>query len=171
MPSELNQLYEMIEDSKIAMMTTRGADGLLRSRPMANQKQARGADLWFVTSEGTAKLEDIAYHPHVNLSYFREGKMEWVSVSGIATLSRDRQIIHELYAPDWQVWFAEEGDARHGTPDDPRMVLIGIDVHLAEFLEVNKPKPLLLFEIAKGWITGTEPNLGEMHKLEGPHRR
>jgi general stress protein 26 len=171
MKSELKQLYDLIEESKVAMMTTRRSDGLLRSRPMANQKQARDADLWFVTSEGSAKLMDIQHDPQVNLSYFRESKMEWVSVCGIARISHNRQIIHDLYAPDWKIWFAEEGDPRHGTADDPRMVLIGIDVQVAEFLEVNKPKPLMLFEIAKGWLTGNEPELGEMHKLQEPHRR
>lgn len=138
---------------------------------MANQKQAGEADLWFVTTEESAKLKDIEYDPQVNLSYFREGKMEWVSVCGIAAISRDRDLIHELYMPDWKIWFAEEGDPRHGTADDPRMVLIGVTIQLADFLDVTKPKPLVLFEIAKGWITGTDPNLGEMHRLQEPHRR
>lgn len=89
----------------------------------------------------------------------------------VASVSRDREVIHQLYAPDWKIWFPEEGDARHGTADDPRMLLIGVEVEMAEFLEVNKPKPVMLFEMAKGWITGTEPDLGEMHKLEQPHRR
>ena len=33
-------------------------------------------------------------------------------------------------------------------------------------LEVNKPKPVILYEIVKGWLTGKEPELGETHKLE-----
>ena len=170
MNSELKRLYDMIEEIEVAMMTTRRADGHLRSRPMANQKQAQGADLWFVTAEGTAKLDDLANDPHVNLTYFRESTMEWVSVSGIATISQDRQIIRELYASDWKAWFAEEGDPRHGTPEDPRMVLIGVDVHAAEFLEVNKPKPVVWYEVAKGWLTGSAPDVGKMHELEQPHR-
>ena len=87
-----------------------------------------------------------------------------------AVVSRDRAKIHELYAPDWKVWFAKEGDARHGTPDDPRMVLIGVTVHGAEFLEVNKPRPVILFELVKGWLTGSEPELGEMHEYVEPRR-
>lgn len=170
MNAELKKFYSMIEDIEIAMMTTRRQDGHLRSRAMATQKQASGADLWFVTSEDTAKLRDLAHDPHVNLSYFRSSSMEWISVSGTAIVSRDRQKIHELYAQDWKAWFANEGDPRHGTPDDPRMVLIGVQIHGAEFLEVNKPKPVVLFEIAKGWLTGSEPDIGEMHHLEQPHR-
>ena len=41
------------------------------------------------------------------------------------------------------------------------MVLIGVDVHAAVFLEVNKPQPVVLFEVVKGWLTGTEPEIGE----------
>jgi len=87
-------------------------------------------------------------------------------VSGIATISRDRQKIREVYAPDWKIWFPDEGDSRHGTAEDPRMVLIGVDVHAAAFLEVHKPQPVVLYEVVKGWMTGTMPELGEMHHIE-----
>jgi general stress protein 26 len=168
--SELERFYELIDGLEAAMLTTRRADGHLQSRPMATQKRAAGADVWFVTTAGTTKLDDIARDPHVNLAYYKEGKGEWASVSGIATTSTDRAKIRELYAEDWRLWFPDEGDARHGTPDDPRMVLIGVAVHAAVFLEVNKPKPVFLFEVVKGWLTGTEPELGTTHVLEEPHR-
>jgi general stress protein 26 len=170
MSSELDKFYELIEDLEIGMMTTRRPDGHLESRAMANQKRAAGADLWFVTGEGSGKLKDIEADPHVNLAYYKDRTREWISVSGIATISRDRAKIRELYAPDWSIWFPDEGDPRHGTPEDPRFVLIGVRVHAAVFLEVNKPQPVVLFEMAKGWLTGTEPELGEMHRLKEPHR-
>jgi len=166
MKDELKKFYELVEDIEVAMMTTRRPDGHLRSRAMANQKHAGGADLWFVTSEGSDKLADLAHDAHINLSYYQNSSREWISVSGIATISRDRATIRELYAPDWKMWFSEGGDPRHGTPDDPRMVLIGITIHAAEFLEVDKPRPVVLYELAKGWLTGKEPNLGKMHELK-----
>jgi general stress protein 26 len=116
MKTELDKFYGLIEEIKVARMTTRRPDGHLESRAMANQKQAAGADLWSVTAEGTGKLRDIARDPHVNL------------------------------------------------------VLIGIDVHAAVFLEVNKPKPVVLFELAKGWLTGARVEAGETHTLTEPHR-
>jgi PPOX class probable F420-dependent enzyme len=165
MNQQLNKLYEHVEDIEIAMMTTRRADGHLQSRAMATQKRADGADLWFVTTDDTAKLRDLRADPHVNLSYYKDRTREWVSVSGTATITRDREKIHELYAPDWKLWFPNEGDPRHGTKDDPRMVLIGVRVHAAVFLEVNKPQPVVLFEMVKGWLTGTDPDIGEMHHV------
>jgi general stress protein 26 len=132
---------------------------------MAPQKPADGADLWFVTYEGSAKLDDLAADPHINLAFYKDRTREWISVTGIARISRDRDKIKELYAPDWKMWFAEKGDPRHGTPDDPRMVLIGVDVHAAVFLEVNKPRPVVIYEMVKGWLRGEMPKLGETHVI------
>ena len=165
MAAELDTFYQMLDDIEIAMMTTRRHDGHLESRAMATQKRAAGADLWFVTAEGTGKLRSLEADPHVNLSDYKDRTREWISVSGIATISRDRQKIRELYAPDWKLWFPDDGDPRNGTPDDPRFVLIGVDIHAVVFLEVNKPQAVVLYELVKGWMTGTEPELGKMHTL------
>lgn len=165
MNDELNKMYEHIADVEIAMMTTRRVDGHLQSRAMATQKQAPGADLWFVTREGMPKLADIENDPHVNLAYYKDRTREWISISGQANISRDRALIRQLYATDWKAWFPDEGDPRHGTPDDPRMVLIGVDVHAAVFLEVDKPQPVVLYEVVKGWVTGSMPDIGTMHHI------
>ena len=170
MATELEKFYDAIESIDTAMMTTRRSDGHLRSRAMANQKRAAGADLWFVTEDGAGKLRDIEHDPHVNIAYYNTSSYEWVSASGLAHVSRDRSKIAELYEPDWKAWFGQEGDPRHGTAEDPRIVLIGIDVHAAVFLEVNKPKPVVLFELAKGWLTGKRVEAGETHVLREPHR-
>src|SRR3954452_6730203 len=142
MTNDIDKLYEKIDELEIAMMTTRRPDGHLVSRAMANQKHAPGADLWFVTTENSAKLQEVAGDAHVNLGYYKDRTREWISVSGLAQISRDREIIRALYAMDWKAWFPQEGDPRHGTPDDPRMVLIGVNIHSAVFLEVNKPQPV-----------------------------
>ena len=166
MTAELEKFYDLVEAIEIAMMTTRRPDGHLESRAMATQRRAEGADLWFVTLDGAGKLRDIEYDPHVNLSFYKDRTREWISVSGIASISRDRQKIKELYAADWKAWFPKEDDPRHGTDEDPRMVLIGIDIHAAVFLEVNEPQPVVLYEVAKGWLTGSTPDVGEMHRIQ-----
>lgn len=164
--SELNKLYEMIEDLEVAMMTTRRSDGHLVSRAMANQDRAPGADLWFVADADSEKIEEIEGDPHVNLAYYKDRTREWISVSGLARISRDAGIIRTLWKPDWKMWFSEEeGDPKRGTPEDPRIVLIGVDVHSAVFLEQDKPQPVVLYELVKGMITGKQPDLGEMHRV------
>ena len=165
---KLEDLYALIEGIEIAMFTTRRADGHLVSRPMATQTQAEGSDLWFVTDIETHKLDELDNDPHVNLAYYKDRTREWVSVSGTATVSQDRRAIRELYRPDWKAWFGDQGGARDGGPDDPRLALILVDVHSASYLVVNKPQPVVLFEVAKAMITGNPPKLGEERHVTRP---
>lgn len=167
MSTDLETLYSEIEDIEIAMMTTRRADGHLESRAMATQKRAAGADLWFVTLEDTAKTRDLEADPHINLSYYKDRTREWVSVSGLATLTDDRAKIAELYEPDWKFWFPDDGDERHGTADDPRLQLIGVEIHEAVFLKLDKPQPAVLFELVKAKVSGDTPELGETRRVTG----
>jgi hypothetical protein len=76
----MDKLFEHIDDIEIAMMTTRRPDGHLCSRAMATQKRAAGADLWFVTLDDSGKVTEIAYDPHVNLSYYKDRTREWVGI-------------------------------------------------------------------------------------------
>ena len=164
---KIEDLYHLIDGIEIAMFTTRRPDGHLVSRAMATQTQAEGTDLWFVTDIESNKLDELGFDPHVNLSYYRDGSREWVSVSGTAMVSQDRMAIHELYQPDWKAWFGDEGGERNGGPDDPRLALILVEVHSVSYLKVDKPKPLVLFELVKGMVTGTPPNIGKQREVSG----
>ena len=77
---KLDRLYQLIEDIEVAMLTTRRRDGSLVSRPMATQRRAEGAHFWFVTEEGSPKIDEIVLDPNVNLSYYKARTKEWVSV-------------------------------------------------------------------------------------------
>ena len=165
MESKLEKFYDLVKDIEIAMLTTRRNDGLLVSRPMATQVRAEGADLWFVTEKSSPKIAEIRSHPNVNLSYYKDRTREWISVAGKARVVDDRAKIHELYRPDWRAWFEDKGGKENGGPDDPRIVLIGVDVQIAHYLEVNKPQVVVLFEVVKGMITGKAPDVGEVQTV------
>jgi general stress protein 26 len=168
---KLDELYELIEGIEIAMFTTRRADGRLVSRPMATQTQAEGADLWFVTDIESHKLDELLFDPNVNLAYYRDGSREWVSVSGTASVTQDRRLIHDLYQKDWKAWFGDQGGERDGGPDDPRLALIQVEVASVIYLKVDKPKPVVLFEVAKGIATGTPPDVGAQREVSGAEVR
>jgi general stress protein 26 len=168
---KIKELYQLIEGIEVAMFTTRRPDGTLVSRPMATQTQAEGADLWFVTDRESHKLDELEQDSNVNLSYYRDRTREWVSVSGTAQVSHDRRAIRELYRADWKIWFADEGGERDGGPNDPRLTLILVEVESVTYMKVGKPQPLVLFEIAKGLVTGKEPQIGETRELSGDELR
>lgn len=163
---KLDELHALIEKIEMAMLTTRRPDGRLVSRPMATQKRDSIADVWFVTDIESHKLDELEHDANVNLGYYDTGSREWVSVSGKARISTDRERIRALYRRDWKMWFGEIDAVRDGGPDDPRFALILVEAESVVYLKVDKSKPMVLFEVAKGMITGDRPDIGETVKLD-----
>ena len=162
---KLDDLYKLIEGIEVAMFTTRRADGQMVSRPMALQKRNEFADLWFVTDVESHKLDELANDDHVNLAFYKDRTREWVSVAGSARISQDRELIRKVYQPDWRAWFGDEGGERNGGPDDPRLALVFVEAHSVLYSITNKPQPLVLFEVAKGILTGSTPDVADERRL------
>jgi len=163
---KLDELYALIDGIEIAMFTTRRADGQLVSRPMATQERVTGTDLWFVTDISSNKLDELQFDPHVNLAYYKNKSREWVSVAGTAQVTQDRNLIKELYKPDWKAWFGDNGGSEDGGPDDPRLALVLVEAQSVEYLVTNEPRPVVLFKVAKALLTGTPPKVGEQRTLD-----
>ena len=163
---KLDDLYGLIDGIEVALFTTRRPDGHLVTRPMQVQERRTGSDLWFMTNIESHKLEELADDPHVNLGFYRDRTREWVSVSGTAVLSQDRRIIRELYKPDWRAWLGDEGGARDGGPDDPRIALVLVEARSVVYSKQDRPTPLVLFQVAKSVVTGTPPKVSDLRTLE-----
>lgn len=164
---KLDDLYELIDGIETAMLTTRRADGHLVSRPMATQRRTTGTDLWFMTNSESEKFEELARDPHVNVTYYRDRTREWVSVSGIATLSRDRDLIDSLYSDDWKMWLGDTGDGkRNGGRHDPRIALILVEAEHVVYMKKDRPMPAVLFQMVKSRVTGTPPKIADLRELD-----
>lgn len=124
-----------------------------------------------MTDIQTHKIDELEQDPNVNVAYFRDRTKEWVSVSGIAQISQDRAKIRELYKPDWRMWFEEIDDVRDGGPDDPRLALLQVTAESVVYMKKDKSAPVVLFELAKGMVTGEQPDVAEMRKLSGSELR
>lgn len=162
---KLSDLYDLIDGIEIAMLTTRRADGHLVSRPMAVQKRTAGTDLWFMTDDETHKLDELAHDPHVNVAFYKDRTREWVSVSGRAILSKNKDLIHGLYARDWKAWLGDQGGSRDGGPDDPRICLILVEADRIVYGKKDRPMPIVLWEVAKAMITGNPPEVADLREV------
>lgn len=164
---KLEELDSLIDGIETAMFTTRRHDGHLVSRPMATQKRISDSDLWFVTDSHAHKLDDLLMDPHVNCSYYNMKSREWVSVSGVARVSHDKKRIKQLYQADWKAWFGDEGGEKDGSATDPRLTLIFVEADSVVYMKNDKPRPVILFEVLKGMVTGSKPDVGEVRHIGG----
>ncbi len=155
---ELKKLGEMIKDIDFAMLTTVLPDGTLRSRPMSTQEVEFNGDLWFFTGADSPKVKEIREEQNVNLSYASPDDNRYVSVSGKATLVRDRQKAEELWSPAYKAWFPDG-------LDDPNLALLKVSVEQAEYWDSPSGAVIHLFGFVKAIATGESYEPGENEKL------
>ncbi len=158
----VKKLGELIKDIEFAMLTTAEADGTLRSRPMATQQVEFDGDLYFFTRAGSGKVDEIERDHHVNVSYAKPDDQRYVSVSGMARLSRDRAKIEELWSPILKAWFPEG-------LDDPELALLKVSVESAEYWDSPSSKMVQLVGFVKALVTGESYKPGEHEKLDLKH--
>jgi general stress protein 26 len=155
---DVKKLAKLIKGISIAMLTTRDDDGTLRSRPMQTQDQEFDGTLWFFTQASSHKVLEIDHEHQVNLSYAQPDDNRYVSVSGTATLVRDRARIDELWSPVLKAWFPKG-------KDDPEVALLRVDVTKAEYWDAPNSTIVKLVGFTKAILTGKEYWPGENEKL------
>jgi len=153
------QMKELIESIKIGMLTTADDDGTLRSRPLQTVSVGDDHTLWFFTSASSPKVSEAkAEAGRVNVSYANLPKYDFVSVSGTATLSRDREKMKAL----WTHWI--EAFFPRGL-DDPDLALLRVDIEKAEYWDAPGTAIGRLYGFTKALATGKTDGLGENKKL------
>lgn len=158
---DTKKLWSMIQNIQICMMTTMDADGTLRSRPMANvqSKQAEfDGVLWFFTRASAHKNFEIAEHKQINLSYSEPKSQDYVSVSGRASLVRDKGKIEQLWSEPLRTWFPNG-------KDDPDTALIRVQANQAEYWDAPSSTMVHVFGYLKSTLTGQPPEGGENRKI------
>lgn len=156
--SEERELWDMLEDFHVCMATTRDGD-VLRSRPMAPAIDPAEEVIRFLSAAHSPKVGEINAEHDINLSFADPDSMSFVSVSGRATISRDRATIRELWNPYADAWF--EGDAE--TAD---VVVLTVRPTEAQYWDGDSSKIARMWEIAKAKMTGARPDMGDNAKLD-----
>jgi general stress protein 26 len=152
-------LKSMIEDIKIGMLTTVDDDGTLRSRPLQTVGVDDDGSLWFFTSATSPKVEEAnAEGGRVNVSYGNPAKYDFVSVSGIATLSRDREKMRAMWTKWVEVFFPKG-------IDDPDLALLRVQVEKAEYWDAPGTAVGRLFAVGKAFATGDTGAIADHKKL------
>jgi general stress protein 26 len=124
------KVAELLKDVRICMLTTENSEGRLHSRPMATQDADFDGDIWFLTRDDSGKVSEIRHASEVNLSYSNPKTAKYVSISGVAELSKDRTMIKQLWSPLYKAWFPD-GE------DDPRITVLRVRAKEAEYWEAS----------------------------------
>ncbi len=161
------ELKQLLAEFRSAMLVTRDDQGMPRARPMAIVRCDDDASLWFATSDHAPKVDEVARDPNVAVLCFRERDKAWISISGKASLVRDKKKTEELWDPMMKVWFTG--------PDDPSILLVRVAPVHAEYYESDQTFVGRVLEMAKGVIINAAPKMGtvkhvDLERLSEPGR-
>ncbi|TYR32297.1 pyridoxamine 5'-phosphate oxidase family protein [Mesorhizobium microcysteis] len=155
--SDRKKLYEMIDDIKIAMLTTVEKGGALHARPMANQAADKSGTLWFFTEKDGGVAKNVKANPRVSLGYAGSGA--YVAVSGNAEMIHDRKKIDALWSEEVKAWFPDG-------KDDPNLALLKVDPEVGEYWSFPSAPVSRAIGYVKAKLTGEAvDDIGENKKL------
>jgi len=83
----------------------------------------------------------------------------YLSITALARVMRDTVKIAQVWRKTDEVWWP-------GGPSDPNVCPLRIEPLSAELWDGPASTARTVFEFAKAWLTGEEPNLGENRKVK-----
>lgn len=128
---EKEQLVNNIAAIRVAMLTTKGEDGMLHSRPMYTLEIDDKGRLWFYTNKNTLKTKEIEKRQKVNIAYSDMHTHTYISISGRAFEIDDTQRERELWDPALEAWFPNG-------PYDDNVRLLVVEPENAAFWDKEK---------------------------------
>jgi general stress protein 26 len=155
---KIQKLNKLLKGIRIAMLTTTETDGTLRSRPMATQQQDFDGQLWFFTGKSSHKVVEIGQDYHVNLAYADPSDNRYISISGTATITTDREKAKELWNPMLKAWFPKG-------LEDPDLALLCVTPSQAEYWDSPGSGVVHAIGFVKAILTGHRATPGDHAKM------
>ena len=149
-------IWAEIARQRIAMLTTE-EDGRLVSRPMASLARPEEGAIYFVTRMD-AKVGEIGGSSPVNLAYSNTHKNTYLSVSGTARTSQDREKLRELWSMWTEAWLPEG-------PDGADVALITVEPEEAKLWDSTSSNLLYIGKVLKAVATQTPPDGGKVKEV------
>jgi len=157
---DITKLATIIKKVNVGMLTTAAHDGAMHARPMSTQNEPfDGHVLWFFTSAPSGKTAEIQNDQNVNVSYANPGDNAWVSISGKATIVRDRDKIDQYWNAGVKPWFPQG-------KEDPSLALIRVDVDSAEYWDSASSTLVQVVGYIKATLTGKAADGGENRRVD-----
>jgi general stress protein 26 len=147
-----HKFHALLREFEQAMLVTRAVDNVPHARPMAIAEISADGDLWFITGEGSSKVDELK-HDDCVLAVM-QSSARWLSVTGRAGLQRDPAHIRKIWKETFKIWFKG--------PDDPNIVLIRLRPSEAEYWDNSGLQGLrFALKSAAAVVTGKELREGD----------
>lgn len=143
--TDVAKVAELIDDIRIAMLTTVAPDGRLMSHPMATQDSDFDGTVRFIGERRSQKVTNLEANPQVNVAFTGSGS--WVSLSGTARVVSDPAELEKYWDTFTDAWL-------EGGPENPNNIIIEVQGTSAEYWDGPGSKVIQVLNLVKAKATG-----------------
>lgn len=154
--ADTDRVWSLMEEIGFCMLNTRDGQDI-RARPMAAYVDRDSQTVYFLTDADSHKDEEIARNPRVGLSFADPGAQTYVSMTGHAEVSNDRQKIKELWSTPAKAWWK--------SPDDPNIRVLKVTPNDAQYWD--SPGTLVSYvKMFAAALSDSRPAMGDQAKVQ-----
>jgi len=107
----VDQVWSLMEEIRIAMVITHENNGdQLRARPMAAHPAREENAIYFLTDVAAGKISEVNHNDNVCLAFADVKGQKFVSVTGQASVSSDRDKIRQLWSIAEKAFWSDAAD-------------------------------------------------------------
>jgi len=144
----IEKLKELSSKAKTCFFCTKSLNGIpFAVRPMSVQKLDDDGNFWFLSAKDSHKNSEIEMSSSVQLLFQGSAHSGFLSVSGQATISTDKEKIKELWEPLVKTWFTEG-------VNDPRISVIKVEPIDGYYWDNKHGNMIALIKMATGAALG-----------------
>lgn len=142
------KIKALAEKAETCFFCTKITTGLpLKVRPMSVREVDDQGNFWFLSAADSHKNADIATDRLVHLLFQGSTHSDYLSVAGIATISKDPEKIKSLWNPILKTWFTEG-------IDDPRITVIQVSTKEGYYWDHKHGSAIAFAKTLAGAVTG-----------------
>ena len=150
------KVWEMMKRIGFCMFSSLDGEEI-RSRPMAAHVEPDEGAIYFLTDAESAKDEEVEAHPQVNLAFADAGSHSYVSLTGRAIVSNDREKIRDLFNTPAKAWW--------DSPEDPAIRLLTVTPEDAQYWD-SPGRVRAMLRMAAAAVSSSRPDMGDNAKVE-----
>ena len=143
----IKKIKELVKDITTCMFCTEVEKPPFKTRPMATLDVDDEGNVWFMSSRNSSKKHEIKTDAQVQLIYAKGVTSHFLSISGKARITKDKEMIDQLWNAFAKAWF-QEGK------DDPNISVIKIIPEKAYYWDTVHGKMVSLLKIAASVVSG-----------------
>ncbi|MGO4567593.1 pyridoxamine 5'-phosphate oxidase family protein [Rhizobium sp. 2YAF20] len=153
---DIARIWSLIDKIGFCMLSTRSGEHI-KARPMSAYAEPLENSIYFLSDVASDKNGEIARWPNVCLAFADIRGQKYVSVSGVAVVIDDRELVKELWATPGKAWWQDQ--------NNQSIRVLKVTPISAEYWD--SPGTVISYiNMAAAAISDTKPGMGDNAEVE-----